>query len=80
MGRKILKNRVGEKHMTNDGYEVEIIEYIDSYNVLIEFKDGCTITVQYGHLKRGKVKNPNHLSTFGVGYFGVGEYVAKKRR
>ena len=78
MGRKKLKNRVGEKHMTNDGYEVEIIEYIDSDNVLIEFKDGCIITVQYGHLKRGKVKNPNHLSTFGVGYFGVGEYVAKK--
>ena len=41
MGRKILKSRVGEKHITNDGYEAEIIEYIDSDNVIIEFKDGC---------------------------------------
>ena len=36
-------NRVGEKHTTNQGYEVEIIEYFGKKNCTIRFEDGLIL-------------------------------------
>jgi hypothetical protein len=70
-----MKNRVGEKHITNEGYEIEIIEYFSSFNLTIQFKDKTVLkNIQYGYIVRGSIKNPNHRSVYGVGYFGVGVY------
>ncbi len=79
MSRK-LKNRVGEIYTTNEGYEVEIIEYHNAHNCTIRFNNINT-TILYGidfkHIKRGGIKNPNHPSIFNVGFIGVGNYTSR---
>lgn len=68
-------NRVGEKHLTNEGYTIEIIEYFRKDNCTVRFEDGTIITnVQYEHIKGKGIKNPNHKSVLRVGYIGVGKY------
>lgn len=68
-------NRTGEKHITNEGYEIEIIEYFNRLNCTIQFQDGTTIKNRKYHLIiKGGVKNPHHKSVCNVGYFGVGNY------
>ena len=37
---KATLNRTGEKHITNEGYEIEIIEYLNYNNCTIKFIDG----------------------------------------
>ncbi len=67
--------RVGEKHTTNEGYEVEIIEYFDSRNCTIIFNDkkkSIRYGVRYTDIKLGKVKNFYHPSVCEIGYLGEG--------
>lgn len=68
-----LKDRRGEKFITNEGYEVEIIEYFRNDNCTIKFIYNGTIlkNIKYICLLKKNIKNPYHLSVFGVGYFGV---------
>lgn len=73
-----MKNRVGEKHITKEGYEIEIIEYISAINCTIQFDNRVIIkNIQYGHIKNGVIKNLYHKSVCGVGYLGVGKYSNK---
>lgn len=67
-----MKDRVGEEHITNEGYKVRIVEYYSSVNVIVRFEAGNIKKVEYGDLKKGKVKNPYHKSIFGVGYLREG--------
>lgn len=68
-------NRIGEKHITLQGYEVEIVEYFHRLNCTVKFEDGLTLKgLRYPHIVNGYVKNPNHKSVYGVGYLGIGEY------
>ena len=70
--------KIGEKYVTNEGYEVEIIEYFNNRNIKIKLNDGNVIkNLQYGNIIRGNVKNPYHKSVYGVGFIGVGEYSSK---
>ena len=70
-----FKNRVGEKFITNEGYEVEIIEYFDCNNVTLKLKDNNVLTnIRFSAIKKGQVKNPYHKSVYGVGCIGVGLY------
>lgn len=77
---KKYNGRIGEKHITNEGYEVEIIEYISAVKCKIKFiKSGhIKSNIKYSDLKKGKVKNPYHPSVYGIGYFGVGKYSSQK--
>lgn len=73
-----MKNRTGEKHITNEGYGVEIIEYFGALNCTIQFEDGnIIINREYSSIVRGTIKNPYHKSVHGVGYFGNGRYSSK---
>jgi hypothetical protein len=69
-----FKNRVGEKYITNESYEIEIIECFsaNNYNILFTQSGRVLEGIQYSHIKRGQVKNPFHPSVYGVGYIGVG--------
>lgn len=68
-------NRVGEKYITNEGYNVEVIDFFDSTNCTVLFDDGLILkNIVFFHLKNGEIKNPNHKSVFGVGYLGQGKY------
>lgn len=72
-----MKNRVGEKYLTNQGYWVEVIEQLNNNNYTIKFEDGLVVyDKQYHHLTKGQIKNPYHPSLFGVGYLSVGKYKA----
>lgn len=78
-----LKNRVGEKYITNEGYEVEIIEYFGIYNCTIRFKDiSYTVLTNtfYWNIKKGYISNPNHRTICNVGYFGQGKYKSSVNR
>ena len=56
-----MKCRVGEKYITNEGYNIEIVEYINSNNCTVQFKDGSRLYNRaFGDIKRGEVKNPNN--------------------
>jgi len=73
-------NRLGEKHTTNEGYEVEIIEYFSAINctVVINDEKGTVLrNIQYSKIKAGSVRNPNHNSVYGIGYMGQGNYKSK---
>lgn len=70
-----FKNRVGEKHITSEGYEIEIIKYFNNSNCVIQFEDNTVVeNVQYIRIKKGNIKNPNNKSVYGVGFIGVGKY------
>jgi len=74
---KIL-NRVGEKHLTNEGCEVEIVEYFGVFNCTIKFENGIIKNnVDYKTIKKGEIKNPYYKSFLGVGFFGQGGYKAR---
>ena len=76
-----MKNRVGEKHITNEGCEIEIIEYISAANITIRFKSGIILNNRtYQNIKKGQIKNPNIKNICEVGYFGVGRYGTKQHR
>lgn len=71
--------RIGEKHITLQGYEVEIVEYFGRLNCTVKFEDGLILKgLRYPHIINGYVKNPNHKSVHGIGYLGIGNYEASK--
>ena len=71
-------NRVGEKYLTKEGYEIKIIEYFNSSNCTIEFDNGVVFkNIQHYNIKNGAIKNPYHPSVLGRGYFGIGNYGSK---
>lgn len=73
-----LKNRIGEKYVTNEGYTIEIIEYFGAFDCTIQFQDGTTVKNRiYQNILNGNIKNPYHKSVWGVGYFGIGKYNSK---
>ena len=71
-------DRTGEKHITNEGYEVEIIEYFNFYNCTIRFNNGCTVeNICIGNVERGNIKNPYHPSVYEAGFLGIGKFKSK---
>ena len=72
-------DRVGEKLTTNQGYEIEIINYVNGKEITVQFNDlQKTIVsgVRYGDIKG--LRNPNHLSHFNIGFLGQGYYNMKE--
>ena len=65
---------VGSRYETNRCGIVEVIDYVDSKNLLVRFDDGSTKYVRAGDLLNGEVRNINSPVVCGVGYEGVGEY------
>lgn len=73
-------NRVGEIHITNQGYKVEIIEYFGWDNCTIRFEDGSIVkNRQYTAIVDGRINNVAHLSKYNVGYNSGGKYKAEIR-
>jgi hypothetical protein len=73
-------NRVGEKYITKEGYEVEIIEYFNNINCTIKFNDKNTTilkNIRMCNLRVGSVSNPYHKSVYSIGYLGEGIFRSK---
>jgi len=54
-----------------------VIEYIDSYNILVKFEDETIVKVSNAQILRGSIKNPNKPNVSGVGFVGQGAYSNK---
>lgn len=59
------------------GGRATVLSYANAKQVLIQFDDGYTATVQMGNLKRGMCDNPMRRSVYEVGYVGDGCYSYK---
>lgn len=71
----LIIDRTGEVHTTNEGYEVEIIEYITNKDCSIRFNCGHIIrNIRYECVKDGRIRNVYHPSVCGIGYVGEGKY------
>jgi hypothetical protein len=67
-----MNSRIGEVHRTNEGYNVEIIEYFNAKNCTVRFEEGNVLkNIQYDNLKRNSLKNPFHKSVYGIGFKGT---------
>lgn len=75
-----FRNIIGECFVTNEGYNIQIIDYVDTKNVLIKFVDRPEIQIwsTLQNIKNGQVKNPLHKSVYNIGYYGIGNYTARK--
>lgn len=68
-------DRTGEKHITKEGYEIEIIEYINYNNCTVIFIDNkYTRHATYMEVVRKGIRNPYHPSVCSIGYLGEGTY------
>lgn len=71
---------LGKRFITNEGYEIEIIEYFDNTNCTIKFSD-FTCNNRYNlslkEIKQGEVKNYFHRSVFKIGFIGGDSYKPK---
>ena len=58
----ILKNRLGESNIANNGQTMTIIEYRKYNDIDIQFEDGTIVKHKsYSKFKEGKIKNPNYI-------------------
>lgn len=76
----MLKVKIGDVFITNEGYSVEVLHYQDPKNILIRFIDDNKYEkyVQFGHLKKGAISNPYHKSVCKLGFIGVGKHLIKE--
>lgn len=75
--KQIYENKIMTSNSSGDFI---ILEYIDSYNVIIKFlQTGTIITAELGNLKKGSVKDPYYPSVYNTGYFGVGQYSSRDK-
>lgn len=69
---------IGDRFVNNEGYTVEISGIGKERKTTVKLvDDGREFEVDYAYLKTGSFTNPYHKSVAGVGYFGVGPYIAK---
>lgn len=75
-----IKDRIGEKYITNEGYKTEIIEYFGALNCTVKFNDEKATVLKnifYDNIKRGSISNPNHVNKYN-GYIGQGKYASSE--
>ena len=66
-------DRLGETSLSNEGCVMQIIEYNNAKDIVVEFQDEHKYRVhtRYGYFKNGQCKNPFFASVFGYGYLGI---------
>lgn len=74
-----FKNIINKTFVTNEGYRVKVLDYVDTHNVLINFMDNTNVQIwsTLQNIKNGQIKNPYHKSVYGIGYYGVGSHIAR---
>ena len=70
------QERLGEHHITKQGYTVEIVEYNGSLNCNIKFltdRGNILYNIENHRVKKGTVVNPYHPNKYN-GFMGDGDY------
>jgi len=69
------EERIGETHVSNEGYEIKVINGSDKKDYVVVNIDGkYDKTVKYSHLVNSNIKNRYHKSVYGHGYIGIGKH------
>lgn len=69
-----LKNYLGYKNTTKQGYKFEVIEYNGYGDVTIQFENDVILKTTFQSCLRGNIKNPLHATIYNHGCIGVGQY------
>lgn len=75
-----IKDRIGEKSINFQGYEMVVIESNGAHKLTIKFNDergSIRNNISYQEFINGSVKNLYHLDVFNIGYFGEGIHTAR---
>lgn len=67
----------GDRFKNNEGYDLTLTGFKGGRRVELTTEDGKSFEIDYAYLKNGNFSNPFHRSVAGIGYFGVGPFVAK---
>lgn len=67
------KYGIGKKFITNEGYEVEIVEKFKGVKRKVRFDNGHEVITECSVIDKESIKNPYHPSVCGIGCYGVGE-------
>jgi len=76
--KKYMRNHIGERWETNEGYVTEIIDGGSKPGYCVIKIENWVSEITYNSLKRGNVKYPYHKSVFNIGFTGEGNYTAWK--
>jgi hypothetical protein len=74
---KISEDRVGLKKKNSFGLTMEVIEYKNYNNILVQFEQGEIIRAEWSQFKKGTLRSPYEKTIFGIGYLGEGKYKSK---
>lgn len=69
-----MKDKLGRKQMSTEGYELEVIGYRNDKDMDVRINDEHETvyeSVKFWDFKSGAIRNPYHPTVFGVGYLGV---------
>lgn len=72
--------RLGEIKKNNKGTPMKIIKYRSSSDIDVMFLDEYNYVkthVSYDNFTKGSIMNPYDRTVYGIGYMGLGKYVAK---
>lgn len=71
--RNCNKDRIGEINTNTKGYQMKIIQYNSSDDILVEFLDDFHYQkhTNYGNFKAGKVENRGAPTVYGLGILGT---------
>lgn len=66
-------SKIGEERVNFQGCPMKIVKYNNQFDIVVEFQDEycAKVHTEYGHFRRGQVKNPYYPSVFGVGFIGT---------
>ena len=79
--KNIKQDRIGKKYITNEGYEIEIIEYFGANNISVKLKNGVVVcNLSFANIEKGCVRNPYHPSVCDKGFIGEGNYKAYRNK
>ena len=74
------KDRLNETRLNNNGEEMKIIRYGNTFDIDVRFEDGTVVEHrQYKDFKIGNIKNPMTPSVYGVGFIGKGRFKTKDK-
>lgn len=77
-GTPMGKYHIGDKGTNKEGYTVEIVKIKSERQITVKvIGSGEEFDIDYSYLKSGSFSNPFHRSVAGIGYFGVGKFIAK---
>lgn len=71
MGRKII-SKLGEIGYNSYGSRMEIVEYNNYNNIIVQFDNGYLRKSRYDIFRKGDIKSPYDKTVYGIGYRGEG--------